>query len=237
MGFNGLGGSIPPKPFFVNFSFCGLLACIIVFFNLEFEDMESENVMPQGFEPQKTQKSFPLFFTILFFVLVVGLIFYILKSTNTSINPNQPSQNGVIPPPPIPLDEKSPEEQLNILKSRGVILVPEVKSKVSIEASKFPPDLLGFFGKDLKDLKTQSVNFSTGQTGFVADFNVSKDSQDVIKSVIAGASSSSSWKILYAVYSEEAALADLESKNYQVSIEVTLLADRVSSVHINLIKK
>jgi len=166
-------------------------------------------------------------------VIFLSIFVYFLRNNSVSLKSSQSEETSK---PAISLDDKSPDEQLGVLKLRGVVNIPSISSELSIQASTLPQDLLGFFGTNIKDIKTQSVNFSTGQTGFYADFVVSKNGRGVIEE-IASRSSASSWKILYAVYSKKAALIDLDNENYQASVEVTLLADSVASIHVTLIKK
>ena len=194
---------------------------------MEFQNPESQNTNSQG----NNSKLFLPLGLLLIIVAVVSGYFFLIK---------KPSQNGAISTPSIPLDERSPEEQLGSLKLSGVVDVPSIKNATPVQASAVPKDLLevlGFFGTGIKDLKVESVNFDNGQTGFVANFSVSKTNRGAIEAVLGGVTTHPSWVKLYTVFSKKAILAEIANKNYIASIEGTLPTDLAVLTHIIFIKK
>ncbi|MBA3733165.1 hypothetical protein H0W91_02185 [Patescibacteria group bacterium] len=177
------------------------------------------------------ESSYKIIYSI-FIVLIVVFIGVYYKKTKT------PLSHAVIEElsSSFPLDEKSPEDQLNILITRETVMTPLVKSISPNQENQFPKESLWFFDNNIIGLKTSTVNFEEEKSGLTADFSVSKNTRAVLESIVSK-STSNSWKVLGATFSKNAALIELENETYQASVQVTSDSEATSSVHIILIKK
>jgi hypothetical protein len=185
-----------------------------------------DNIVQKAFSSKKSVYIILLVSLILLFCVFVYLWKYssFFNKTNTSVTT-------------IPLDQRNPDEQLGILKSRGIVEIPEAQNNVSVSISEFPKEILSFFGPGLSGLTTSSADFADGKKGFVADFSTTTKDARAIVQLVANKGSATGWKLTSALYSQNSVLVGVENENYKASIEGTLYSNTETSIHIILIKK
>ncbi len=165
-----------------------------------------------------TRQTTNIIASVALLAIISGVAYYNIRSQNKT--------GIIVSPTVIPLDKRSPPEQLRVLSMNPQLMkIPEILQETSVSISSFPQHYLNLFDSNMENLSIKSVVYKTGK-GFVANFTETqktyKDLNSMVTNILSKLPPSANKNY---TRSDNAAILNFDSNNYHSIVTILFNSD------------